>query len=212
MINLAFQCLNSSTFYRVRVDEALIGQKDIQMESSMSGVLGKRNASDEDDVVLEANRIAQKIKTEIGSRKGREYDEELSESDWPKPPPLMTSMRMSSLSAPSPLPLPMFATGNGAGAAMKAFDDRKRELQNMKSVKTIPTLDVESSESDDSSSSASSSSDSSSEEDDPSASSSSSSSEEESSASSSDSDSNSSSESNSDEDDDTSSAKTSTLR
>ena len=119
---------------------------------------------EEDDVMAEANRIAQKIKSEIGpnlnGKKKSDYEEEaedLEEPEWPAPP---SSVVSSNVLLPPPI------TPMGAASALKAFEEKKRSMQMNASVPTANAARrarfLSTFSSSDSSSSSSSSSDSSS--------------------------------------------------
>jgi hypothetical protein len=115
---------------------------------------------EEEEVLLEASRIAQKIKSEIGPR-SKQYDE----VDFPTPPPMVMSLPVASTST---LPMLPSLPSIGAAPALQAFEQRKKAMQT-NAAKKAPmsngkraSSSSSSSSSDNSSSSDSSSSDSSS--------------------------------------------------
>ncbi|UZJ53818.1 hypothetical protein CBS101457_003138 [Exobasidium rhododendri] len=164
-------------------DEALWARSDGDKAEGLarSGQLGKRKLpqegeeDDDDDIMAEANRIAQKMKSEIGCSGKRSVYEETQtllsnaphEPEWPLPPSsLASSTRL--LAPPS--------TSTSAVSAMKAFEEKKRLLQGKTPASNVIANGKASSPSPDSSSSeasASSSSSASSSDDSPSSSSSS---------------------------------------
>lgn len=121
----ASQIVRSLTdLFRARRDEALWTRES--SEAVVSSI-GKHTREDDEeaDIMMEANRIAQRMKSEMGPR-GSQYDEEQDDPAWPTPPMATTSLFMGPSAS---LPMSMPPTSSGADSALKAFEEKKRLME-----------------------------------------------------------------------------------
>lgn len=115
--------LTDTFVIRVRRDEALraTSSSTNSVITHGKGVRDEQKDEEEEEVLLEASRIAQKIKSEIGPR-SRKYDE----VDFPLPPLMFSKAPIASTSA---LPMLPSIPSMGAASALQAFEQRKKAMQ-----------------------------------------------------------------------------------